>query len=183
VNANTQIDLDQLHSAIVTAIAAAFPQFQTVATYPEVSDRQTLATPACIIELTEMEAAPEDDPGTEQLAMVATFEARIIIGFRTPDAKRAIRKLAGALAAFVLRKRWGLPVGPAEVLDARPDDFSPELDQYEVWRVEWQQVIHLGASVWLDSGVTPADIRVSWVPRVGPPYESEYLPVDGEPTA
>jgi hypothetical protein len=29
--------------------------------------------------------------------------------------------------------------------------FAPEeLDQYLVWRVEWQQVGHFGASVWVD---------------------------------
>lgn len=181
MNANTEIDLDELHDAIVAAIAAAFPQFQTVEAYREETDRQTLPAPACLIELTELEAAPEVDPGTGQLAMLARFEARVVIGFRTLAAKRAIRKLAGALAAFIRLQRWGLPVAPAEVTGAYVDNFSPELDQYEVWRVEWEQVIHFGTAVKWDEGLTPTQVLVSWVPRVGIPYEGDYLPVTAPP--
>lgn len=175
MNADTEIDLDDLQDAIADQIAAAFPEFQTVEFYREERDRDRLPVPACLLELTGLEPTADADPGTGQLAASARFEARIVIGFRTPNAKRAVRKLAAALAAFLHHRRWGRPVGPAQVIEATPDDFTPELDNCEVWRVEWEQVVHLGESVWIGSdAITPTDVRVSWVPRVGIPHEPDY---------
>lgn len=150
---DTAIDLDQMHDAIVSSIATAFPTFITVEAYRE--DRTLLQGPACLIELVDMEPSAEEDPGTEQLAALTRWEARIIIGMRTPDAKRAAPKLAAALALHIRRQRWALPVTPAEVTSIEPDDFSPVLDQYEVWRVDWQQLVHFGESVWTDEGTLP----------------------------
>lgn len=180
---NQPTDLDLLHDAIVREIKTAFPAFLTVEAYREERDRQTLTAPACLIEMTELDAAPDTDTGNGQLSMVATFEARIIMGFREHKAKVAVRKAAGALAAFVHQQRWGMAglCGKAMVLGAWPDDFSPELDQYEVWRVEWQHQIYLGAAVSWDEGLTPCQVLVSWVPRVGIPHEPDYLEITGNP--
>ena len=171
---NTEITLDHLHDAIVAATTAQFPDLATVEFYRE--DRKGLPMPACLLELTDMEAAPDFDPGTDQLAVLATFEAQLVIGFRQPgkSAKREIRKLAGAFAAWVRLQRWGCPVGPAQVVGAFPDDFEPELDQFECWRVEWQQIIHLGETVWTNDGTTPTAVFVSQVPLVGAAHADEY---------
>ena len=77
-------------------------------------------------------------------------------------------------------QRWGLPVGAADVLGCRPDDFDPGLEQYECWRVEWQQVIHLGTSDWTSDGATPTDPAVSFVPAIGAEHEADYLHLDRE---
>ena len=111
--------------------------------------------------------------------MFARFEARLVIGFRQGAAnpKLEIRKLAAAMCAFVRLQRWGCPIGPAMVVGAYRDDFEPELDQYEVWRVEWQQVIHLGETVW-KGGTPPPDTVVSgFAPLVGEDYPGEYQQV------
>lgn len=176
MSANTELDLDQLHQAIIDKIAAQFPEFVTVDDYSD--DRTRLNTPACLVELTDMEGAPDDDPGTEQLAVTARFEARIIIGFRQLNAKRQIRKLAAALGAFVHQQRWGLPVSPAELLTITPDEFSPELDQFEVWRVEWQQVVHLGLSVW-DGESFPARMYVQLANNTLDPAQPVELQLEG----
>jgi hypothetical protein len=172
MNAVTEISLDALHQAIIDAVAGQFPDLATVEDYRE--DRKSLPLPAVLIELVDLEAAPDEDPGTGQLAMTARFEARVIIGFRTASAEREIRKLAAALGAFARLNRWGMPVGPAEVLTIGPDDFSPELDQYVVWRVDWAQVVHLGASVWVNDGTIPNDVLYSVVPEIGPGNEDAY---------
>ena len=166
-NANTVTTLDAVHNGIVSAIQAKFPSLATVEAYR--TNRKSLPVPACLIELTEMDGAPDDDPGTEQLAVTARFEATLVIGFRqgANNPKREIRKLAAALAAFIRLKRWGCPIGPAEVIGAYPDDFDPELDQYECWRVEWQQLIHLGDTVWTDEGETPTQVLASFSPDIG----------------
>ncbi len=177
---NTEVTLDQVHDGIVTTLAAQFPGLHVEA-YRE--DRKSLPIPACLIELSEMEADPATDPGTGQLSVIATFEAQLIMGFKQPgkNAKREVRKLAAAVAAFVRLKRWGCPIGPAEVVGAYKDDFDPELDQFECWRVEWRQVIHLGETVWKGGHPPPGEVLGSFVPLIGEPYEGEYQPLPEAP--
>lgn len=182
-DALTELDLGDLHDAIVAGISAQFPALQTVEFYREEDDRKTPASmPACLLELTEFEKAGADpDPGTGQLAVMARFEARLIIGFRTPNAKREIRKLACAFASFVHLRRWeGVVTGPGEVVGIYHDDFSPELDQYEVWRVEWAHVIHLGESVWKpDGSVAPTNVTARPAhPEGEAPGEAEQVTPD-----
>ena len=176
MNENPGVDLKALHENIVAAIAEQFPALATVECYREEVDRKTLPTPACLIELFEMEAEPTEDPGTEQLAMTARFEARIVIGYREDRAKIEVRKLAAALAKFILRKRWGLGpnVGPAEVTGCYPDEFDPRLDQYEVMRIEWQQLIMVGEDVWSGEGIRPTEVLYSWEPKTGPAFRDNY---------
>lgn len=177
-NANTMTTLDAVHDGIVAAIAERFPTLKTVEAYR--LDRKNLPVPACLVEMTEMDAAPDIDPGTEQLAVQARFEARFVIGFRQggKNPKLEVRKLAAAFAAFARLQRWGCPIGPAEVIGAYQDDFDPELDQFECWRVEWQQVIHLGETVWTDDGEVPTPY-FSWSPLVGEAHADKYTGLDG----
>jgi hypothetical protein len=175
MNADTKVELDALHQAVLDKISAQFPAFQTVSDYVEL--RTDLALPACLVELEDFEAAPDVDPGTEQLAVLARWRARLVIGFRTEEAQREIRKSAAALAVFIHSNRWGLPVGPAAVTVIAPDDFEPVLDQFVVWSVEFEQVVHLGESVWGGEGVLPEQVLVSWVPDVGSDNEGEYQDV------
>lgn len=172
---DTEIDLDELTNAIVASIDAAFPVFATVEAYRE--DRRSLPAPACLVQLVDLEPDPEADPGTEQLAVIARFEAQVVLGFREPNARRAAPKLAAALALHIQRKRWGLPVEAATVTAIEPDDFTPELDQFEVWRVDWQQIVHLGASVWTNDGTLPTVILTSFAPDIGTANEDDYKPV------
>lgn len=179
MNANTEITLDAVHDAIVAAIRAQYPTLETVSDYPD--ERVRVATPACLVELADLE--PGDmDPGTGQQAVLARFQARIVIGFRETKAKRAVRAWSAAFIAFLRGQRWGLPVGPARFVSAGPDEFSPELDQYEAWLIEWEQVLHLGETVWRDDGLPPAQLYLGYSPRIGPPHEADYRPVDGLPT-
>lgn len=178
MDANTTIDLDQLHQSIVDSIAAQFPALKTVEDYYQ--NRKSLALPACLVELYDMEPDPSIDPGTGQLSVNAGFSAKIIIGFKTANAKREIRKLAASIAAFIQHKRWGLPVGPAMVTSISPDDFEPELDQFEVFSIEWQQVVHLGDSVWSNAGADPIPtvVLASWSPDTGLSHEQDYVDID-----
>lgn len=197
MNANTQIDLDTLHAAIVADIKAKFPDLRTVEFYRgegnDHDDRKTLPVPACLLNLTELEASEENDPETGQLAAIAHFEAELVIRFTTPNAKRSIRKLAAAFAAWLHKRRWvdpnnpskKLPTGPAMVVGAYQDDFSSmmpgmrdkPLDQYEVWKVEWRQEVHLGESVWTDEGVVPTTVFLGMAPEIGPSHIDDYVQI------
>lgn len=177
MNAKTEVTLEQVHSAIVERIKAAFPALKTVEAYRQ--DRKSLLVPACLVNLMEMEVEPEDDPGTEQLAVTAHFEAVLVIHFRQGDKnpKLEIRKLAAAVAQFVHRQRWGLPVSPAVVEAISEDGFDPELDQFEAWRVEWRQVLHLGESCWDGEGIIPQRIFLGIAPNIGKAHEQDYFEV------
>lgn len=175
MNANTTITLEQLHAAIIADIQAKFPTFRTVEFYRgegnDFDDRKTLPVPACLLNLSELEASEDDEPLTEQLAVIAHFEAEILVKSTTQGAKMAVRSLAATMAAWLHNRRWNnpaattpkLPTGPCVVIGAYQDDFSSmmpgkrdaPLDQFEIWKVEWRQKLHLGESVWTDDGSTP----------------------------
>lgn len=182
-------NLAALHQAIVEVSAAAFPgvHFEF---YRE--DRVNLpmgdgvgANPPkayALLELSEFDAS-DFDPGTEQQGMTARFEANFVVKSLQPDAKLVVRALAGSFAAFLRKQCRFRPdqvlQGPAKVAGCYKDDFSPELDQFEVWRVEWVQEVWLGIGTpWLpDPSIVPADLQVfiGFVPLVGPAYVDEYV--------
>lgn len=167
---NTEVNLDTLFSVIEAQIQAKYPTLLTVefdrdeATAPP-------AAPACLLELSEWDQA-DSDPETGQLAIICRFEARLLIAFNVQNAKAQARKLAMDFAAWMRRRTWraqGHPSGPAQVVGGYRDDFSPVLDKYEVWRVEWTQEIHIGASVWTGAGVPVTQVfaRLEPVPGIG----------------
>jgi hypothetical protein len=128
--------------------------------------------------MTEMENEPGEDAGTGQLVVKARFEARLVIGFKTPNAKMEIRKLAAAFAAWVKLRKWaGAPSGEAEVIGCYDDHFEPALEQYEVWRVEWTQLLFLGANTWDGSGVLPTTVMLGFDPLIGLDHITDYVQV------
>lgn len=181
MDANTNVDLDALHAAIVADIKAQFTTLQTVEFY-RTEERKGgyagLPLPAVILDISEFDPDMEIDPGTEQLAVHARFEAEIIFGFRTPNVKMAIRKFAAAFGAWLRLRRWtGVRTGPAYVTSIARSDFNPELDQYEVWCVEWSQPVHLGDTVWTNDGSVPTQVFAGVSPDIGIGHEPDYTRV------
>lgn len=171
------LDLDALHEAILERIRDQFPALLTVEDYD--ADRKKLTAPAVLLELVDMEAAPDDDGGSGQLPVVSKWAARVVFGFEQANAKREVRKLAGALGAFVHQNRWGEQVGPAAVTIIGPDAFDPDFDRFEVWAVEWDQKIDLGENVWTGEGVVPGVVKIGFAPDIGPGNEAEYSNLPG----
>lgn len=163
-NTNLTTDLSAMHDAIVAGIKAQFPTLATVEFYRE--NRTSITLPACILELDEMPAANEDNPGNGQQAIEARFCAHLLIGFTTANCRLQIRLLASALCAFLYDKRWAGITSDAAILHgAYEDDFTPldnqrpQVDQFECWKVEWSHVIFLGTDVWDESGsVAPTTV-------------------------
>jgi hypothetical protein len=176
MSADTHITLEELHATITAAIQTKFPALQTVEFYRE--DRDQVEAPACLLELCEFEGAPHEDPGTGQFAVMARFEADLVLGFRTPAVKLSARVLAASLATFINEARWpGGKTGPAEAIHAYKNDFKPHLDKYEVWTVEWRQIVHLGESIWNDEGITPTTVFIGVTPEVGPDNIEKYTQI------
>lgn len=202
-------DLAALHAAIVAQSAAAFPgvHFEFYR-----QDRKALpfgtglagADPSAYVlfDLAEMDAS-ERDPGTDQQPVVVRFEAEVVIKSLQANSRLTVRALAGSFAAFLRRTmRWpGTLNGPISVVGVYKDDFSPELDQFEVWKVEWTQELWLGAGVDVYTipaaqtasgnpeivlnvpalSARPSQPLFSYVPLIGLPYRDEYKPVQPAP--
>ncbi|EWS78789.1 hypothetical protein LPH50_09525 [Xylella taiwanensis] len=80
---DTDISLEALHTASRDQIAAQFPDLATVAFYLGDEDHR-LPLPACLLELTDIEPAPENDAGTGQFPVLLRFQARFVPGHRDP---------------------------------------------------------------------------------------------------
>jgi len=138
------LSLDQLYRAVEQHLTTHLPGVQAVTVWPNISDR--VALPAVFLELAEIE--PGTDIGTGETTLVCRFEARIIIDPIKQHHQRQAVQLATQLAVLLRAQTWGLPVDPAEFVQAQQDWTQPALDGYTVWLVEWTQQVYLGAQEW-----------------------------------
>lgn len=166
---NTPVDLSALHTAIKTALAAQFSA-ATVDFYSRPGDK--IASPSILFELEEIAAEDPDDIGTEQLAVTLRFNAYAVLSYKAGN-KLALRALAASLMAFVRGRRWGCPVGAANVLGAFPDRLEGQPEEYEVMRVEFEHEALLGADVW-PGGSLPLEVYLGHSPLIGPEHELDY---------
>jgi hypothetical protein len=116
--------------------------------------------PACFVEIESFE--PGTDPGTEELAVVANFSAKIVMDRTVANVEFAIRELSLKLADLINKNTWNAAdssaVSPAKIKDIGPDAFSPELDAYLVWNVGWTHELHVGENIWNTTTVAPPHV-------------------------
>lgn len=111
------------------------------------------------VELVSLE--PGKDPGTDELALRARFEARIVVDAMVEDSSIVVRSLAAEVARIVNKNTWNVEkISPGEFISAEVDGFKPELDAYLAWVVEWFHELHTGKSIWSETGVIPHVISV-----------------------
>lgn len=174
-----ETDLLGLCEAIEIKLSEAFPDFKIVEFYREEEEREPpkeSELPALLLENPELEPNSDEDPGTEQLSVLARFEARVVVNFREDKAKILVAKIAGMVAAFMHKNRHfhrvkGCPVTVDSIMR---DNFYPELDRFEVWRIDFHCIAWLGESVWTNDGTTPGEPVYSWVPEIGTGHENDY---------
>lgn len=149
-----------LHNAICTTLKKEIPAIQTCEVYPAI--RKELIAPAVFVELSSFEKG--NDHGTEELALKARFEARIMIDSTIENAAIIVRTLAAEVARVVNKNTWNVKnVSPGEFISAEIDGFRPELDAYLVWIVDWSHQLHLGKSVWEEGKIKPHKIALGEV--------------------
>ncbi|WP_264375258.1 MULTISPECIES: hypothetical protein [unclassified Wolbachia] len=150
------MNFKDLHNAICTTLKREISSIQTCEIYPAI--RKELVAPALFVELVSLESGK--DPGTEELALKARFEARIVVDGTVEDSSLVVRSLAAEVARVVNKNTWEKNVSPAEFLSAEPDGFRPELDAYLVWMVDWSHQLHLGKSIWTENKIKPHTIII-----------------------
>ncbi|MCA0905138.1 hypothetical protein LCM27_01860 [Ruegeria marisrubri] len=168
----TAIDLGAALDTVVANIAAKFPTFKTVAAEDE--KREQLLLPAILVQVSELEPLPDQDPHTGQFPCLVRFEARIVMGHRTATVRREVLKAAGALSVHIHNSRLGVKWGGATVLSVEPDEFAPKADQFDIWLVEWAHEACIGDTYFVDSGATPTQVLTSWAPDVSTANQSKY---------
>ncbi len=151
------MNFKDLHNAICTTLKREISSIQTCEIYPAI--RKELVAPALFVELVSLESGK--DPGTEELALKARFEARIVVDGTVEDSSLVVRSLAAEVARVVNKNTWNVKnVSPGEFISGGGDDFRPELDAYLVWMVEWVHELHTGQSMWSETGIIPHIISV-----------------------
>ncbi|WP_143689641.1 hypothetical protein [Wolbachia endosymbiont of Nilaparvata lugens] len=151
------MNLKDLHDKICTTLKREIPAIQTCEVYPAI--RKELVAPAVFIELSSLEQGK--DPGTEELALKARFEARIVVDSTIENAPLIVRTLAAEVAKVVNKNTWNIKnVSPGEFISAEIDGFRPELDAYLVWMVDWSHQLHLGKSIWTENKIKPHTIII-----------------------
>lgn len=161
----------QAHDGILAALRGDLPGLRDVLDY---GVAEQLATPAAVLRLAGMEPddAPED--GSGRLDMRCRWEVFLVLASRTPGVERRLRALAAAAAVLLHGNRFGLAAPPARFVLAEANEFEPSWKGAQSWRVEFEQVLHLGESVWDAEGVVPQTVLASHSPLVGSQHEQEY---------
>jgi hypothetical protein len=160
------LTLDLFFNTVERCLAEQLPGLQTVATWPDITDRVHL--PALFLELAEVD--PGTDPGSGQVGLECRMHAYIIIASEQPQHHHQAAQLATQLAVLLRAQYWDLEdIDAAEFVQAGPDWTKPELDGYTVWKVEWTQQIYLGEEQWpwpdaaptfLEPELNPDDVSI-----------------------
>ena len=129
------LSLDNMQAAITEAVKAQFPAFKTVE-FDRDDEDENFPSPACLMEFIEAEPAPTNDGGSGQWPAHARFDARILLPSRK-TAKAEVKKAAIAFATWINLKRFpGIYADPCQVITCEPDEFSPQVERFRMWRVE-----------------------------------------------
>lgn len=179
------INIADLHNNIVKNLAEQFKDdFKLIEFYRSENERKPLIKnelPALLLELPDFDLDLENDAGTEQLPLIARFEARIVADAMEKEqenpnfVKVKVRGLATKLAQYLFKhKRFHkLKTGALTLSGITEDAFYPDLDRYEVWRVDFEIPVHVGESIWSSDGNTPVALY-SWSPEIGNAHSSAY---------
>ncbi|QVX14443.1 hypothetical protein DB356_06840 [Pseudomonas congelans] len=162
--------LDSLYEAIERHIRAAIVGLEYVGTMPDMLEQ--IAVPAVLIELGEFESGI--DQGTGETALIARFEARVIVGAEREQCQQQAAFAASQLAVLLRLQTWGLEVEPAEFVRAAQDWSRPELDGYAVWVVEWTQGIYLGEEEWPWPNEPPGTLVFAFTSDTGRDSDGHY---------
>lgn len=161
---------------IASSIRTALPVFSLVEEYSE--QKKRFITPAVFLEVSSLDR--EDDPGTGEVAMSVRVDCYVVVSFKTHKAKAVVRDLSSDLAVHLHGNRFGMPVAPSQLIGCYPDGFGDDQEQFETWRVEFDQVVHLGQNVWDEEGILPVEVYLGIAPEVGVEHVDKYFLADPE---
>ena len=131
-------------------------QVQSCLIYP--NPREEVVAPAVFLEVANYGIG--DDIATEQLALIANLEARVVVDSTIENAETACQSLACELANVIHLNSFGCEVSPAKLSGISRDFFKPDFDMYICWLIEWSHYFYVGDSVWKEIGIPPHKITI-----------------------
>ena len=165
---NVLSPLSELYQSLFSGIGQ-LPNVHYCGHYPNRMDAITV--PAVLIELVELE--PGTDLGTEELVLVAHFEARVIM--QVNASPEPIQTLVLSVLQWLNdMNNYPTKVTKPNIKQAMPDAFSPDTHAYQVWQIHWSQSLRMGQSVWEGEGIAPSQIWLGQSPDIGADHEPQY---------
>jgi len=166
--------LNELYQSLFSGIGQ-LPNVHYCGHYPSRMDAITV--PAVLIELVELE--PGTDLGTEELVLVAHFEARVIM--QVNASPEPIQTLVLSVLQWLNdMNNYPTKVTKPNIKQALPDAFAPDTHAYQVWQIHWSQSLRMGPSVWEGEGIVPSQIWLGQSPDIGADHEPQYNNVVNE---
>lgn len=183
-----EVNLLALYDAIEHEFKTRYPELVTVEFHrgTDGAERLEIPVPALLLDDESMEPVQESNTGDEMTHTTFAFSAYLILSnVRNPKVRKEIRVMAADMVSFINQRRWKgadgvtIQTDPAVVTVAERDNFDPSLDKYEVWRIDWQQDIPLGVSIWKSNDIPPGTIFIGFAPDIGLPHKDDYVKLGG----
>lgn len=165
-------EVAELHAAMAATIRQAMPDVVDVQHYPKIEEG--LPMPALYFAMSGL--GPGPDPGDGRTAVLATFEACVLVESDRDQAHLQAAVLATKLVKLLHNQYWGVAsVDLATHVQAMPSESLPELVQCAAWTVLWRHVIYLGETEWVWPDEPPGSLVFAFAPDTGPGNEESYL--------
>ncbi|KDM92895.1 hypothetical protein [Photobacterium galatheae] len=171
------IHLNDYHQAVKTWLSENLSWLKTIEHYPET--QTALKTPCVFFGVMDWERS-DNQPMNGQLAVTLNCEILAVLGMADAQYQLEVRNAAMAIGLAIEQSRFGLPVDPAVFVSAEPDGFNPELDEYAVWSIRFNQDVEIGQDVYQPEGLTPHTVHVGYSPDIGPANTDKYEQVVGD---
>ena len=168
------IHLTEYHDKVTQWLIDNLPWLKSVECYPET--QTAFVTPCAFVAVMDWERA-ENQPMNGQLAVTLNCEILAVLGMADAQYQLEVRNAAMAIGLKVEQARFGMPIEPAVFVSAEPDAFNPELDDYAVWAIRFNQDVEVGVDAFTPEGLTPSTIKVGFSPEIGQANEDKYVQV------
>ncbi|GAB3528661.1 hypothetical protein [Photobacterium alginatilyticum] len=165
------IHLTTYHNAVKTWLDEQLPWLKVVDCYPEV--KKTLQTPCAFFAVSDWDRA-DSQPMNGQLCVTLNCEILAVLGMADAQYQLEVRNAAMAIGLKIEGSRFGMPIKPAVFVSAEPDAFQPELDEYAVWSIRFNQDIEVGEDAFKPEGLTPTQVVVGYSPDIGKQNHDKY---------
>jgi len=174
---NESVTIQAYHDAIKSTIEEAFSDKLKEVTYYTIKHGK-IHTPSVSIELRDWQPS-EDDDGTGMQSWDFSWSAYIFAKSTEKTAKIELRILSMELCQVINDNNFGLYASDAKISTCERDDFSPEWDAYEVFRIDWTQTAKTGVNIWDNKNkIAPEHVLTSISPETGNPYEKHYQEIE-----
>lgn len=138
---------NEIYQEIEKKLAKVSAKIPVFAKFPETKTIDKI--PSIFFEMTDFE--PINDPMTGELDFETRWEAAVIFSSSLEKSQIYARNVAARIALAVHQETFVKNASPARVLRCSDSDFDLKVSGFEVWNVEWAQVVRLGANDFTDS--------------------------------